>query len=151
MSDMHIINHFLFALLATFGWAVYFNVPKKDVAPCAVIGAIGWTTYVALNKCTQNEILSNFTAALVVTFLSEASARIYKNPGILYIIPGIIPLVPGLSIYNTMLGLIQSNYVIAVETATKVILMSGSIVMGILVASSIVRISNQKKLAKTSR
>ena len=139
MSDVSIVAHFIFAFIATFGWTVFFNAPKKDLIYCSINGAIGWSVYVLLERCTHNSAFSNFVASFLVTLISEFLARKLKRPAILYIIPGIIPLVPGLGIYNTMLNMIQGSYIKAIELGTEVALIAGAIVLGMVVVTSLVR------------
>lgn len=150
MSEISILSHFIFAFIATFGWTVFFNAPKEDLIHCSLTGAIGWATYIILNKYTQNSVFSNFIASLIVTLISEFSARKLKKPAILYIIPGIIALVPGLGIYNTMLNMIQGSYIKAIEIGTQVALTAGAIVLGIVVVTSLVRtfykMKNERKI-----
>lgn len=136
---MTFFKNFLFAFISTWGWSVFFNVPKKELNTCSFIGAIGYSLCAMLSVYTQNPVLSNFIASFIVTLLSEFFARFFKKPAVLYIIPGIIPLVPGLKIYNTMLELIQGQYIVALETATQVGMISGAIVMGMLIVTSVLK------------
>lgn len=155
MSDMPIILHFVFAIIATFGWTIFFNAPKEDLFHCSLNGAIGWVVFVVLSRYTENSVFSNFIASFVVNLLSEILARKLKKPAILYIIPGIIPLVPGLGIYNTMLHMIQGSYIKAIEIGTEVALVSGGIVLGMVVVTSCVKvyykIKNEKRIKIENR
>lgn len=139
MSDMSLIYHFLFAFIATIGWSIFFNTPKDDLISCGLNGALGWIIYCVLKIVTSNSIFSNFMASLVVTLISEFLARKLRKPAILFVIPGIIPLVPGFGMYNTMIHMIQGSYIKAIEIGTETVLVSGAIVLGILVVTSIVR------------
>lgn len=146
---MAVVMNFLFAFISTLGWSVHLNAPKKDLVYCSITGATGWITYFVLNKYTDNPIFSNFIASFFITLLSEFFARKLKRPATLYIIPGIITLVPGLSIYNTMLNLIQGEYIVALEIATRVGMISGAIVMGMLIVTSVMRGFTKIKYLKT--
>lgn len=136
---MSFFEHLLFSFVSTLGWSVYFNVPKKDLVYCSLTGAIGWIMCMSIEINTGNAILANFIASFIISLLSEFLARKLKRPATLYIIPGIIPLVPGLSIYNTMLELIQGEYIQALETATHVGMVSGAIVIGMLIVTSVLK------------
>lgn len=139
MSDMSILLHFVFAFIATFGWTVFFNAPKEDLVYCSLTGALGWTIYIILYRYSENSYFSNFIASSFITLFSEFLARKLKKPAILYIIPGIIPLVPGLGIYNTMLNMVEGSYIKAIEIGTQVALVSGAIVLGMVVVTSLFR------------
>ena len=136
---MSLFESFLFSFVSTLGWSVYFNAPKRDLVYCSLTGAIGWITCILMEDYTGNTILANFIATFIITLFSEFLARKLKRPAVLYIIPGIIPLVPGLSIYNTMLDLIQANYIQALERATNVAMISGAMVMGMLIVTSVLK------------
>ena len=95
--------------------------------------------------------MSNFVAALLVSYISEILARKLKQPAIIFIIPGIIPLVPGLGMYNTMLYLVQNDYNNAIAKGADVLFVGGAISLGILVITSLVKtlhIISIKKAAK---
>lgn len=136
--DMSLFSHFIFSFIATTGYAIFFNVPRKQIVYCGFVGAIGWLVCVLLNN---NPVIApafaNFVASLVITLLSEKLARILKKPAILFIIPGIIPLVPGGGLYRAMLSFVQGDYDLAISTGIETLLISGSIAIGIMVTTSI--------------
>lgn len=139
MTDMPIYMHFLYAFLATIGFAVFFNVPKSTLFPCGVVGGIGWALYYFLFITTNNNPLSNFIPALLVSALGEYLARKLKQPSTVFVIPGIIPLVPGLGMYKTMLYLIQNNYELALSKGGDTLFVGGAISLGVLVVTSLVK------------
>lgn len=150
MTDMPVYMHFLYSTLATIGFSIYFNVPKSALIPSGLTGGIGWSLYYILINSTNNDILSNFLAAIVVAWISEFLARKLKHPAILFVIPGIIPLVPGLGMYNTMLYLVQSNFELAISKGANVLFVGGAISLGILVVTSLsrtIKIVSLKKIA----
>ena len=71
MTDMPVYMHFLYSTLATIGFSIYFNVPKSALIPSGLTGGIGWSLYYILINSTNNDILSNFLAAIVVAWISE--------------------------------------------------------------------------------
>ena len=142
MTDMPLYMHFIYSFIATVGFAVFLNAPKSTLI---------WSIFYYLAKLTGNDILSNFIAALLVSYISELLARKLKQPAIIFIIPGIIPLVPGLGMYNTMLYLVQSDYNNAIAKGADVLFVGGAISLGILVITSLVKtlhIISTKKAAK---
>ena len=148
MTDMPVYMHFLYSTLATIGFSIYFNVPKSALIPSGLTGGIGWSLYYILINSTNNDILSNFLAAIVVAWISEFLARKLKHHAILFVIPGIIPLVPGLGMYNTMLYLVQSNYELAIAKGANVLFVGGAISLGVLVVTSLSRTLNLVSLAQ---
>ena len=142
MTNMPVFMHFIYSFISTIGFAVFLKAPKSTLIPSGFVGGIGWAVYYFLMTITNNNIMSNFTAALLVSLISELFARKLKKPAILFIIPGIIPLVPGLGMYNTMLNFVQGHYNLAISTGTDTILTSGAIALGLLVTTSTLKTIN---------
>ena len=148
MTDMPVYMHFLYSTIATIGFSVFLNAPKSALIPAGLTGGIGWSVYYFLIHTTNNDILANFLASILVALISEILARKLKYPAILFVIPGIIPLVPGLGMYNTMLYLVQSNYELAISKGANVLFIGGAISLGVLVVTSLSRTLNIVSLAK---
>lgn len=151
MTDMPLYMHFIYSFIATVGFAIFLNAPKSILISSGLVGSMGWSVFYYLVQLTGNDILSNFIAALLVSYISEILARKLKQPAIIFIIPGIIPLVPGLGMYNTMLYLVQNDYNNAIAKGADVLFVGGAISLGILVITSLVKtlhIISIKKAAK---
>lgn len=151
MTDMPVYMHFLYSTIATVGFSVFLNVPKAALIPAGLTGGIGWSIYYCLINATNNDILANFLATILVAWISEVLARKLKYPAILFVIPGIIPLVPGLGMYNTMLYLVQSNYELAISKGANVLFVGGAISLGVLVVTSLSRTLNIVSLSKVNK
>lgn len=148
MMDIPIWEHFLFAAMATCGFSIFFNSPKKLLLPSSVVGGVGWIIYLVMSVHFDNPLVYAFTAAIFIAVSSEIFARLLKQPAIVIIIPGILPLVPGISLYNTVLYTIQKKYELAASTGTRAIIISIGISLGILVVASLSRMFNIYKLKK---
>ena len=153
MTNMPVFMHFIYSFISTIGFAVFLKAPKSTLIPSGFVGGIGWSIYYFLMTITSNNIMSNFTAALLVSLISELFARKLKQPAIVFIIPGIILLVPGLGMYNTMLYLVQNNYTAAIAKGADVLFVAGSLSMGVLIVTALfktISMVSQKKLLKCS-
>ena len=139
MSLFTLLENFFFSFLATAGFSIFFNSPKRSLIPSGIIGGIGWTVSIILLRFSGNAILTNFFAAALISLLSEILARKMKYPAIIFVNPGILPLIPGLGLYNTMLSLVEGNYTSAVSIGTNALFVSASIATGILLITSLVR------------
>lgn len=148
MMNIPIWEHFLFAAMATCGFSIFFNAPKKLLLPSSVVGGVGWIIYLVMSVHFDNPLVYAFTAAIFIAVSSEIFARLLKQPAIVIIIPGILPLVPGISLYNTVLYTIQKKYELAASTGTRAIIISIGISLGILVVASLSRMFNIYKLKK---
>lgn len=151
MTNMPVFIHFIYAFISTIGFAIFLKAPKSTLIPGGFVGGIGWAAYYFLMISTNNNIMSNFIAALLVSFGSEFFARKLKQPAIVFTIPGIILLVPGLGMYNTMLYLVQGNYTAAIEKGADVLFIASALAMGVLIVTALfktIMIASQKKAAK---
>lgn len=151
MTNMPVFMHFIYSFISSIGFAIFLKAPKSTLIPGGFVGGIGWATYYYLMTLTNNSIMSNFIAALLVSLSSELLARKLKQPAIVFTIPGIILLVPGLGMYNTMLYLVQNNYADAIAKGADVLFISGALSMGVLIVTALFKtmtIVSQKKAAK---
>jgi len=102
------IIQFIYAWLATYCFAIIFNVRGKKLIFSAFGGGIAWIFYfISISK--YNSGISFFIATLVLTIYSEIISRYLKTVVTSILIPGLIPLVPGNGIYHTMLSIIEKN------------------------------------------
>lgn len=135
-----ILNNFILSFLATVGFSIVFNAPKKSLHLCGICGAVGWTLYIVLKNSGIGNVNSNLIASLIIGLLGEIFARVDKKPVSVFVIPGIICLVPGYGIYNTMINLMEKNYNMASKIGFESIFVAGAIATGIIVVSSIFKI-----------
>lgn len=146
--EYNILIQFVAGFVTTFGFAIFFNAPRKSLLTCSLIGAAGWLIYV-LTKMLSDVVVGSFLGALCVGLLSSSSSRTLKMPATIFIYTGIIPLVPGYGMYNMMQNLVTKNYNVALRVGIETLLQAGAIAMGILLASvfslSIRRVKIQRK------
>ncbi|WP_314970859.1 threonine/serine exporter family protein [Peptostreptococcus stomatis] len=148
ITQVPLWQHFIFAGLATCGFAIFFNVQPKLLLWTAPIGALGWLVYVLGVFNYENPMIYSFTAAAVISLCSEILARRLKQPAILFVIPGILPLVPGVGLYQTIYSIMFKKYGLAATIGTKSVIVSIGIALGILVVASLSRVFNLYQLKK---
>lgn len=137
MTDMPVFMHFLYSFISTIGFAVFLKAPRSTLIHSGFVGGTGWAMYYFLLSVTNNNIMSNFIAAILVSLTSELFARKLKQPAIVFTIPGIILLVPGIGMYNTMLYLVQNDYTKAIAKGADVLFSGGALAMGVLIVTSL--------------
>lgn len=120
----------------TLGYAVVYNVPKRQLFFVGLTGCIGFIVYTLLG---EHEVLGCFLGACAVAAMAEILSRTRKDAATLFIIPGIIPLVPGAKMFNMVLCLMRHNYMDAANLGVLVLSYAGGIAMAILLVSSTVR------------
>ena len=142
LTQVSLWQHFIFAGLATCGFAIFFNVQPKLLLWVSPIGALGWVVYVLGVFNYENPMIYSFTAAALISICSEVLARRLKQPAIIFVIPGILPLVPGVGLYQTVYAIMFKKYSIAATVGTKSVIVSIGIALGILVVASLSRVFN---------
>lgn len=140
-----VVQSFLVSFMASAGFGILFNVPKKTVAAGGFAGMIGWVLYNALAHGNGlNVVLATAISSFIVATISQIFARFYKMPVIVFSVAGIIPLVPGGLAYNTMRHLVANDYNVAVGYASQAFLISGAIAFGLVLGGVITQFLVQK-------
>lgn len=150
MTNMPVYMHFIYSFISTIGFAIFLKAPKGTLIPSGFVGGVGWAVYYFLMTISNNNLTSNFIAALLVSLFSELLARKLKQPAIVFIIPGIILLVPGLGMYNTMLYLVQGNYTAAIAKGADVLFIASALSMGVLIVTSLFKTMNMVSRKKAA-
>lgn len=136
---MPIYVHTVLAFVSCLGFGVLFNVQKRTLFLAAVNGAIGWTILLVLDIPQVSYIFANLFAALVVGLLAELFAIIQKTPATAFIVIGVIPLVPGFRMYRSMLFFVRGDLDKGIAEGVHSCFMAVAIAVGIILATSIVR------------
>lgn len=132
---MLFLKQFIFAFIATIGFAGYFNVKMKSALIATALS--GGIAFGVLNIFTfyGHNVLGTFVAALLVGTVGEVLSVKLKTPSTVFITPAIIPLVPGAGMYYTMLHFVNEDFPQMIDSGSQTIFLAGSIAMGILIAS----------------
>lgn len=126
--------------LGTLGFALFFHVRSRHLLLATLGGALSWVIYLAVRAVGGNVFLAALVSALAVCLWAETFARVRKAPATIFLIPGIVPLLPGGSLYYTMNALIASDMEEVLYKGKETGLMAMGIVVGIVIASEIVRV-----------
>lgn len=135
---MNIVTQFflqmLFSFIATVGYAILINNPKRALLYCGISGTVGWLVYWSLHTIGTGKVFSNFFGAFMAAMTGIIFARIKKMPAILFNIPALVPLVPGATAYQGIRTMVLGNINSALKTLVVVALVTGAIAMGYMVA-----------------
>jgi len=93
--------------VAALGFAILFNIPKRTLWACALMGATGYTLRAVLLNLGLTIELATLTGAAAIGFLGALMARRFHMPVVIFTIPSAIPLVPGTFAFRTMIGILQ--------------------------------------------
>ncbi|MFC7749371.1 threonine/serine exporter family protein [Paenibacillus thermoaerophilus] len=118
--------------IASAAFGLIFQVPRRALVQCGVVGMLGWMLYAELAEWSVNPIVATWAAAVFVTALSQFLARVYRMPIIVFSVSGIIPLVPGGLAYGAMRHVVENEYGLAVQLGTKAFMISGAIAVGLV-------------------
>lgn len=103
-----ILDAFL-AGLASIGFGMVFNVPKRELFFCALGGAITLSSRnLFLHFGVQIEF-AVFFASTIIGIISLIWSLKYNVPRLVYTVASIIPIIPGIYAIRAMVGLLNMN------------------------------------------
>lgn len=142
MQMMDIIIQLIVSFFATAGIAIIFNVPRKTLLHCGLVGGvIGWIIYYVLTEQGMDVVKASFFGSFVIAIVAHLYARRFKIPMIIFIVGGIIPLVPGGGMaYNAMRNVVEDDYLQGLQYGLKAFLITGAIVIGLVFAEVIIQL-----------
>lgn len=120
------------SFIVSIGFAILFDAPKQSLLKCGLVGMVGWTIYYLLVQRGYEAVMATFIASFSVALISHIFAKKYKAPVIIFTVGGIMPLVPGGTAYDAMKHFVLNQYSIAIELSAQVLLIAGSIALGIV-------------------
>ncbi|KKE80442.1 membrane protein [Oceanobacillus caeni] len=120
------------SFIASAGFGIIFNVPKRSIIQSGLVGMLGWICYYSLTTYGLDVVPATIFGAVLVSILSYTCAKIYKTPIIIFTVSGIIPLVPGGVAYRAMRQFVENNYDLAIQLSAQVMLLAGGIAIGLM-------------------
>ncbi|MFD1416325.1 threonine/serine exporter family protein [Oceanobacillus jeddahense] len=145
---LEIIVQLAASFIASAGFGVLFNAPKKSLIPCGLVGMFGWIFFYTLREFHIDIVAATTFAAILVSILSQLCSRILKRPIIIFTVSGIIPLVPGGVAYNAMRNFVENDYNTAIQLSAQVMLLAGGIAIGLMFSQVINQIMMKLQKAK---
>ncbi len=97
-----------FAAIASIGFAVISNPPRKAILVSAFLAAVGHGLRYCLLHSTSLDIASaSFIAAFSIGMLSIFFAKRIHCPAEVFSFPSLLPMIPGMFAYKTILALVK--------------------------------------------
>jgi len=97
-----------FAAIASVGFAVISNPPRKAILVSALLAAVGHGLRYFLLHSTSLDIASaSFIAAFSIGMLSILFAKMIHCPAEVFSFPSLLPMIPGMFAYKTVLFLVK--------------------------------------------
>ena len=119
------------AALATLGFAVLVNVPRRCLLFAVLVGVAGQLANKLARDLGYSPEASAFAGGLTVGLLAEVGARLFRTPVTTFTITGFIPLVPGTLAFRAMKELLDNQFMVGMVFALRSLLIGGSIAAGI--------------------
>lgn len=132
----------LYAFIACFGFSLTYNVRSKMLFFAPLGAGLSWLVY----RCTGflgGDLVQYFLGAVALSIYAEAMARVEKVPVTVVMLISLLPLVPGGGIYYTMEHCIRGDADLFLSTGIHTLAIAGTLALGILLVSTIVRLWSQ--------
>ena len=134
------IVQFFLSTLATYGFTIYFKLPKRVRIITSALSGFIWVVYELLFDFSNNYMVSYLLPSFLIGVCSESFAVYFKKPATVFTLPCLVPLVPGAGMYYIIYYFIESNYVVMREQVIKTTLTTSALALGIVLSQGIVRI-----------
>ncbi len=146
-ADVYTLNYgFWMQSISSFvgciGFAILFNIHGSAVITSSLGGMLTWMVYLLVIHYDGGVMEANFWASLFAGFFAEIMARLRKKPAITYLVIAIFPLLPGAGVYYTMNYAVRRQMDMFAATGMRTAAIAGIMAVGILLASTLVRMQN---------
>lgn len=137
---MAIIGQLILAYLAVLGFGLIINIPHQALNVAGWIGTITWAAYLIVQAFDGGVVLGSLIGSIGIGVLSSIAARDKKMPAIIFNIPSLVSFVPGSQAYQMVRNFALGQYRQAVSFMLQVIMITGAIALGFLLAELLNRL-----------
>lgn len=142
---LEILINIAFSYIASVGFALTINVPRRALNLSGISGVIGWMVYWFAARAGMGRMLSNLMGAFVIGILGLMFARKKKCPVTVFNIPALVPLVPGVPAYQAVRALVNGQTLEAETAILRVGIVTCAIALGILLSTMIIEMFYRSK------
>lgn len=121
----------VWGFLATFGFAVLFNVPRKTLLACALVGAGGHAVRYTLRGIGVSNEVATFCGATFVGLTGYWQSRYWHWPRVVFTVTGIISMVPGIPAYEVLMYFNQGDILGGLQSFVRAGLVTAAIAAGL--------------------
>lgn len=119
------------AFLATSGFAMLFDVPRRALLFCALIGAAAYTARLTLLELGVPPEAAIFLGGAVVGGMALLLAYRVHLPTSIFAIPGFITMVPGSLAFNAVVSFVNGDYTGGFASLVRAILLTTALAAGV--------------------
>jgi uncharacterized membrane protein YjjB (DUF3815 family) len=105
-----LLQDMMLAAIPALGFAMVFNVPRRALPYCALLGAIGHGSRMAMMTASVNIEWSSFIAAILVGMIGIQWSRWYLAHPKVFTVAAVIPMFPGISAYTAMISAVKMSH-----------------------------------------
>ncbi|AVK62114.1 threonine/serine exporter [Lactobacillus sp. CBA3605] len=131
---MHIVGQLVLAYLAVLGFGLIINIPRRALNLAGWIGTLTWGCYLIVQATNGGVVLGSFIGSVGIGVLSNLAAHYKKMPSIIFNIPSLVSFVPGSQAYQMVRNFALGKYNVAVGFMLQVVVITGAIALGFLIA-----------------
>lgn len=135
------------SVLASIGFAIVFQVGKKDLILAGVGGGVTRIFYLIFMSFIPNRIVYVALSALIAALYAEIVSGIKHVPATYFMYPTMVPLIPGDLFYYMCVGVITSNVDMFKQNAIQCTLALVGLSVGFVVCSFASNAMRIRKLA----
>jgi uncharacterized membrane protein YjjB (DUF3815 family) len=121
----------LYSFVATLGFAVLYNVPRRALLLCGLIGMTGHLIRSLVQQMGLSSTISIFVGATAVGLIAVLPANRLQLPVILFTITGIISMIPGIPAFKVLVYFNQGDLIGGLQSAIQAGFGVGAIAIGI--------------------
>ncbi len=135
----------IWGFIATFGFAVLFNVPRQTLLACALVGAGGHAVRYVLRSLGVSNEVATFCGATCVGLTGYLMSRYWHLPRVVFTVTGIISMVPGIPAYEVLMYFNEGDILGGLQSFVRAGLVTAAIAAG-LGAARIVSDSDWRRI-----
>lgn len=124
---------------ACIGFCVIFNIHGPGMVLCALGSMLGWMVFLIVTHFGLSDNSGYLLAAVFISAYAETMARVRKYPATSYLVISLFPLFPGAYLYYALSSIMLGDIGQFSSKALYAAGASGSLAVGVLLVSTIVR------------
>ncbi len=104
------LEDMLLSAIPAAGFAMVFNVPRRALPWCALLGAVGHGSRTVMIMMGLNIEWGTFLAAMLVGCIGIQWSRWYLAHPKVFTVAAVIPMFPGISAYSAMISAVKISH-----------------------------------------
>ncbi|VDG17719.1 integral membrane protein [Lactobacillus plantarum JDM1] [Lactiplantibacillus mudanjiangensis] len=134
------LGQLVLAYVAVLGFGLIINIPRRALNVAGWIGTLTWGCYLIVQSFDGGVVLGSLIGSIGIGVLGNLAAHYKKMPSIIFNIPSLVSFVPGSQAYQMVRNFAVGRYLTAVGFMLQVVMITGAIALGFLLAELINRL-----------